>query len=157
MALPIIGLIANLIGIGKEALGNRAKLKSLKAKQEFKIVEAQTNAVVDNIISNTDSDNAIDLETARNKRFTIKDEVVTYMFLTPVFIATITPFLQAYKSGIWTNLAQDIKVSYEALNSLPDWYMYILFAIVIDVLGFRSFARPIIKSWTDKLSGKSKI
>lgn len=150
--LPFIGLIANLLGIGGKALENRAKLKNLKAEQEFKIIEAQTSALVDRITSNTDSDNAIDLETARNKRFTIKDEVITYTFLTPVFIATITPFLQAYKSGIWINLAQDIKVSYEALNALPDWYMYVLFAVIIDVLGFRSFARPFVKAWTNKIT-----
>lgn len=154
--LDFIGIIGNILGIGGKALQNRAKLKQLKAEQEFKIIEAETNAVVDRIISNTDSDNAIDLETARNKKFTIKDEVITYTFLTPVFIATITPFLQAYKSGIWTNLAQDIEVSYEALNSLPDWYMYVLFAIIIDVLGFRSFARPFVKAWTSKISGKLK-
>lgn len=152
--LQIIGIITNLLGIGKEALANKAKLKQLKVEQQFKIIEAETKAIVDRVISNTDSDNAIDLQTARNKRFTIKDEVVTYMFLTPVFIATITPFLQAYKSKVWTNLAQDIKISYENLNALPNWYMVVLFAIVIDVLGFRSFARPFVKSWTNKLSGK---
>lgn len=155
MALPLLGIIGNLLGIGANALENRAKLKNLKATQEHEIIKAQTNAIVDNIVSNTDSDNAIDLETVRNKRFTIKDEVITYTFLTPVFIATITPFLQAYKSGVWTNLAQDIEISYKALNSLPDWYMYVLFAVIIDVLGFRSFARPFIKAWTSKIN-KSK-
>lgn len=152
----ILGVITNLLGIGKEALANRSKLKQLKAEQEHSIIEAQTKAVVDNIINNTISDNAIDLETARNKRFTWKDEIITYMFLTPVFIATATPFLQAYKSGIWTNLAEDIKISYESLNALPDWYMYVLFAIVIDVLGFRSFARPFIKAWSSRIARKLK-
>jgi len=154
--LKFIGLIGNLIGIGGKALENKQKLKQLKAEQEFKIIEAQTGAIVDRIVSNTDSDNAIDLETARGKKFTMKDEIITYIFLTPVFIATITPFLQAYKAGVWTTLAQDIKISYENLNELPDWYMIVLFAIVIDVLGFRSFARPIIKTWTNKISGKIK-
>ena len=154
--LPIIGIITNLLGIGGKALENRSKLKQLKAEQEFQIIEAETKAIVDRVISNTDSDNAIDLQTARNKKFTMKDEVITYMFLIPVFIATITPFLQAYKSEVWTNLAQDIKVSYENLNALPDWYMVVLFAIVIDVLGFRSFARPIVQSWTNRISGKFK-
>lgn len=154
--LSFIGIIAELLGIGKEALSNRAKLKQLKAEQGHEIIKAQTKATVDRITSNTDSDNQIDLQTARNKRFTSKDEIVTYMFLIPVFIATITPFLQAFKSGIWTNLAEDIKISYENLNALPSWYMIVLFAIVIDVLGFRSFARPLVKSWSNRLSGKLK-
>ena len=70
----------------------------------------------------------------------------------PVFIATATPFIQAFNSGNWTKLAEDIKVSYTNLNALPDWYMYVLFAIIIDVLGFRSFARKLI----DKYIGKPK-
>ena len=81
-----------------------------------------------------------------------KDEIVTYTFLTPVFIATATPFIQAFNADNWTRLAEDIKISYTALNALPDWYMYVLFAIIIDVLGFRSFARKLV----DKYIGKSK-
>ena len=57
--MGILGLIGNLLGIGKNALENRSKLKQLKAEQQFKILEAQTKAQVDRIMSNTDSDNQI--------------------------------------------------------------------------------------------------
>ena len=33
--MNILGLLGNLLGIGKSALENRAKLKQLKAEQEF--------------------------------------------------------------------------------------------------------------------------
>jgi len=146
-----LGVIGNIIGIGKDALNNRAELKKLQAVQEHQIIKAQTAAVVDRITSNTDSDNEIDMITARDKRFTKKDEIVTYTFLMPVFIATATPFIQAFNTSDWTTLAESIKLSYENLNELPDWYMYVLFAIIIDVLGFRSFARKIV----DKYMGKT--
>jgi hypothetical protein len=145
--MGIFNIIADLLGIGKSALENKAKLKRLKQEQDFAIIEAQTKANVDRIMSNTDSDNQIDLITAQQKDKTFKDEVITYLFLTPVFIATITPFIIAFKEGNFTNLADDIRISYENLDKLPDWYKYVLGAIVIDVLGFRSFARKLVDKY----------
>jgi hypothetical protein len=145
--MGIFNIIADLLGIGKSALENKAKLKRLKQEQDFAIIEAQTKANVDRIMSNTDSDNQIDLITAQQKDKTFKDEVITYLFLTPVVIATITPFIIAFKEGNFTNLADDIRISYENLDKLPDWYKYVLGAIVIDVLGFRSFARKLVDKY----------
>ena len=145
--LGLFKLLGNLIGIGKDALENKAKLKRLKQEQEFSIIEAQTKANVDRILSNTDSDNQIDLITAQQKNNTLKDEVVTYLFLIPVFIATVSPFIIAFKENNFTHLPQDIRVSYENLNQLPNWYKYVLGAIIIDVLGFRSFARKLVDKY----------
>ena len=142
--MGIIGIISNLLGIGKGFLENKAKIKTLKQQQDFAIIEAQTKANVDRILSNTDSDNQIDLITAQDKKHTLKDEVVTYLFLIPVIIATVTPFIIAYKENNFVNLSEDIRLSYENLNQLPDWYKYVLAAIIIDVLGFRSFARKVV-------------
>ena len=142
--MSIFSLIGNLLGIGKDFLSNRSKLKQIKAEQEFAIIEAQTKAQVDRILSNTDSDNQIDLITAQDKKHSLKDEVITYLFLIPVIIATVTPFIIAYKENNFVNLSEDIRLSYENLNQLPDWYKYVLAAIIIDVLGFRSFARKIV-------------
>ena len=145
--MSILSLIGNLLGIGKDALNNRAELKRLKVQQEHSIIEAQTKAQVDRILSNTDSDNQIDLITAQDKKHTLKDEVVTYLFLIPVIIATVTPFIIAYKENNFTDLSEDIRLSYENLNQLPNWYKYVLGAIIIDVLGFRSFARKILSKY----------
>ena len=145
--MKILQILGSILGIGKDALNNKAELKRLKAKQEHSIIEAQTKAQVDRILSNTDSDNQIDLITAQDKKHTLKDEVITYLFLIPVVIATVSPFIIAYKESNFTNLPQDIKVSYENLDMLPNWYKYVLGAIVIDVLGFRSFARKLIEKY----------
>ena len=145
--MNILNLISSLLGIGKDALNNRAELKRLKAQQEHSIIEAQTKAQVDRILSNTDSDNQIDLITAQDKKHSLKDEVITYLFLIPVVIATVTPFIIAFKESNFINLSDDIRISYENLDKLPNWYKYVLGAIVIDVLGFRSFARKIVDKY----------
>lgn len=151
-----IGIIGNLLGIGGNFLQNKAKLKELKQVQEHEIVKAETGAIVKRINSNTDSDNQIDLITARNKKHTFKDEIITYVFLTPVLVATATPFIIAYQESDWVNILLDMKESYEALDQLPTWYKYVLFAIVVDVLGFRSFARKIVDRYHTKQEIKLK-
>tara|TARA_R110002020_G_scaffold202410_2_gene405555 strand:- start:237 stop:692 length:456 start_codon:yes stop_codon:yes gene_type:complete len=141
------GAISNLLGIGRDALNNRAKRKELEAIQGHEIIKAQTDAIVDRIKNNTSSDNEIDLITARNKKYTWKDEVITYLFLIPVVVASATPFIIAYENNDWVNMNKFVKDSYVSLDLLPEWYKYVLGLVVIDVLGFRSFARKLVDKW----------
>ena len=129
--MKLFNIIGNLLGIGKDALNNRAKLKQLEAEQRFKITEATTNASVDRIISNTESDNQIDLITAQNKKYTFKDEIVTYLFLVPVIVATIVPFISAFESGQWNELNVLVKVVPCSIIKLyfPAAMMLVLFHI----------------------------
>lgn len=151
--MSVFGIIADLLGIGKNALENRSKQKLLEAEQKHEITKAQTKATVDRIMSNTDADNNIDLITAENKKYTWKDEIVTYLFLIPIFVATIQPFIIAFKTDGWVNLNDLTLNSYLSLDQLPTWYKWVLGAVIIDVLGFRSFARKLI----DKYITGSKV
>ncbi|MGK0447029.1 MAG: hypothetical protein ACJA2M_000800 [Polaribacter sp.] len=155
--MNILGLIGNLLGIGKSALDNRAKLKQLKSEQEFKIIEATTTASVYRIMNNTESDNQIDLITAENKKYTYKDEIITYLFLMPVAIATLVPFIIALKTNDWVNLNSLTLESYQSLDKLPTWYKYALAAVIIDVLGFRSFARKLLDKYAEKVDIKKQL
>ena len=148
--MGIFAIIGNLLGIGKSFLENRMKRKQLEAEQRHEIIKAETSAVVDRITSNTKADNDIDLITARNKKYTWKDEVITYLFLVPIFIASVTPFIIAYQNNDWVNMNVFIKDSYNSLDQLPEWYKYVLGAVVIDVLGFRSFMRQVVSKWLNK-------
>ena len=150
----IFTVIGNLLGIGKSFLDNRMKRKELEAVQRHEIIKAETTAVVDRITSNTKADNDIDLGTARNKKYTLKDEVITYLFLVPIFIASFTPFVIAYQNNEWHNMNVFIRDSYQSLDQLPEWYKYVLGMVVIDVLGFRSFMRQIVSKWINKGSKK---
>ena len=155
--MGVFSLIGNLLGIGKSALDNRARLKQSKSEQQFKIVEATTNATVDRIMSNTESDNQIDYITAQNKKYTYKDEIITYLFLVPVAIATIVPFIIAFKTDDWVNLNALTLDSYESLDKLPNWYKWALAAVIIDVLGFRSFARKLLDKYAEKIDIKKQL
>jgi hypothetical protein len=155
--MNILGIIGNILGIGKSALDNRAKLKQLKSEQQFKIIEATTTASVDRIMNNTESDNQIDLITAENKKYTYKDEIITYLFLMPVAIATFVPFIIAFKTNDWVNLNTLTLDSYRSLDKLPTWYKWALAAVIIDVLGFRSFARKLLDKYAEKVDVKKQL
>ena len=91
--MKILGLITDLLGIGGNWVKNKQEAKRLKQIQEHEIIKAETELLVSRIKSNLESDNQIDLITAQNKKHSLKDEVVTYLFLTPVFVATLSPFI----------------------------------------------------------------
>ena len=154
--MGIWGLLLNVIGIGKDALSSRAKLKEVKQSQEFKIIEAQTAATVNRITSNTSSDNEIDLITSRDKKYTWKDDIVSYLFLTPLLSSSIIPFILAFKTGDWGDLNNSLMVSYENLKELPVWYQIGLGMVVIDILGFRSVSRPLIEAMSDRFIKNKK-
>jgi len=141
------GIILNIIGIGKDALKRKQERNKQRDESKQKIEEAITEAKVTRILSNNEADNSIDIITAENKKYTLKDEVVTYLFLVPVVIATITPFLISSSTGEWLTLSENIEQSYKNLDNLPTWYKWVVGLIVIDVLGFRSFARKVIDKY----------
>ena len=140
----------NVIGIGKGALESKQKRKQAELDSRLKIEVARANAQVTRINSNTISDNEIDLITAQNKSKTFKDEFLTYLLLMPLVVATIEPFIRAWKSNTWVKLNEYFLETYTNLDKLPDWWMYAFFAVIIDVLGFRSFARKIVNNLMDK-------
>jgi hypothetical protein len=141
--MKILGLITDLLGIGGNWVKNKQEAKRLKQIQEHEIIKAETELLVSRIKSNLESDNQIDLITAQNKKYSFKDEVVTYLFLTPVFVATLSPFITLI-FDLDIDFNEILKESYYSLNELPEFYKYILYAVIIDVLGFRSFARELI-------------
>lgn len=149
--MKLLSIIGNLFGIGKDYLANRARLKQAKSDQEFEITKAETDARVNRINSETEGDLSIDLITARNKKYTFKDEILTYLFLMPVVVATIVPFFQAMSiDGSWVELNLYFRDSYATLDLLPQWYKWVLGAVVVDVLGFRSFARKLVDMYLNR-------
>jgi hypothetical protein len=152
-----LGLIGNLLGIGKGALERRSALKKAKLDSDLKVIEARANAQVTRINSNTVSDNQLDLMAKEQQSTSYKDEVVSFIFLMPLVVATINPFLVAYKTSDWLNLTQSFVESYDALNSFPTWYIVGVVLVVIDILGFRSFLRKAFTAWLDKTMSKYDI
>ena len=145
-----LGLISNLLGIGKGALERRSALKKAKLESDLKVIEARANAQVTRINSNTVSDNQLDLMAKEQQATSYKDEVVSFIFLMPLVVATLTPFLIAYNTSNWITLIDQFVKSYDSLNKFPTWYIVGVVLVVIDILGFRSFLRKAFTAWLDK-------
>ena len=149
-----LGLIGNLLGIGEGALERRSALKKAKLDSDLKVIEARANAQVARINSNTVSDNQLDLMAKEQQATSYKDEVVSFIFLMPLVVATVNPFLVAYKTSNWIGLTEQFVKSYDSLNKFPTWYIVGVVLVVIDILGFRSFLRKAFTAWLDRKISK---
>ena len=149
-----LGLIGNLLGIGEGALERRSALKKAKLDSDLKVIEARANAQVTRINSNTVSDNQLDLMAKEQQATSYKDEVVSFIFLMPLVVATVNPFLVAYKTSNWIGLTEQFVKSYDSLNKFPTWYIVGVVLVVIDILGFRSFLRKAFTAWLDRKISK---
>jgi len=147
-------LVGNLLGIGAGALERKSKLKELKAqnaqqilmaetKSKVKVIEAQTQRT----ISNDEADNRMDWEGQKQKSKSWKDDVLTYLILSPFASAVITPYIKAYKSQDWTQLVPDTSESFETLAKMPEFYMWALLLVIVDVLAFRRIAFSVFKDF----------
>lgn len=136
-----------IIGIIKDIFQGRREIKKLEIEQKKSIIIAETKRIE----ANTIADNDIDYLTVNDKKYTYKDDILVYLFLVPVFSATVVPFIRAFNSSTFESLNKYILESYTNLNTLPIWYKYVLAAIVIDVLGFRSFTRLFVQNYSEKL------
>ena len=149
-----LGLIGDLLGIGEGALERRSALKKAKLDSNLKVIEARANAQVTRINSNTVSDNQLDLMAKEQQATSYKDEVVSFIFLMPLVVATVNPFLVAYKTSNWVGLTEQFVESYDSLNKFPTWYIVGVVLVVIDILGFRSFLRKAFTAWLDRKISK---
>ena len=149
-----LGLIGDLLGIGEGALERRSALKKAKLDSDLKVIEARANAQVTRINSNTVSDNQLDLMAKEQQATSYKDEVVSFIFLMPLVVATVNPFLVAYKTSNWIGLTEQFVKSYDSLNKFPTWYIVGVVLVVIDILGFRSFLRKAFTAWLDRKISK---
>ena len=124
------------------------------SKIDLKVIEARANAQVTRINSNTVSDNQLDLMAKEQQATSYKDEVVSFIFLMPLVVATVNPFLVAYKTSNWIGLTEQFVKSYDSLNKFPTWYIVGVVLVVIDILGFRSFLRKAFTAWLDRKISK---
>ena len=147
-----LGLVGNLLGIGKGALERRSKLKQLKAEHAQAILMAETKSKVAVIeaqtqraLTNDEADNRIDWEMTKQKAKSWKDDIITYLVLTPLAVAIFIPFIAAYKTSDWISINANMVKSFEALALLPEWYKWVLGAVIVDALAFRRIAYSLIK------------
>ncbi len=146
------GAFGKVLGIGKGYVEAKQHQKLVKIESETKIIEAETDARVNRTMSNTNADNLMDELAARDKKNTFKDDYLIYLGSLPLLIASLSPFIVCYYTNSWEKLLPNFIEAWKSLSSMPEWYPWILAAVYVDVLGFRSFARQFLKSFSNRFS-----
>ncbi|CAK2239678.1 hypothetical protein VCRA2118O236_880001 [Vibrio crassostreae] len=85
---------------------------------------------------------AADLDRVSLKERGLKDEFI----LLVVFVPLILSFIPDY--------AEYVQEGFKALEFVPEYYWYIVGAVVIDTFGFRSMVRYLLEFFSFKFRGK---
>lgn len=129
MLSALIGPIANLAGSWMES-----KVEKVKADGQAKVAQAKAKAVVAEKVATGEV--AWEKSMADATDGSWKDEFALVVLLLPailVFIPSMTEYVRA---------------GFEVLNTLPDWYQYLLFIAVSSSFGIKGVGQAM------KLMGK---
>ncbi len=136
----MIGAIANLITGGIDAYKQHGINKAAELKRKDEIEQAKHEAKVNRLAKGEEK--AADLDELSIKDRGWKDEFI----LLVVFIPLLLSFLPDY--------AQTVAAGFEALQAIPDYYWYVVAAVVIDTLGMRAMLRYLLEFFSHKFRGK---
>ena len=125
----LIGPIANLAGSWMES-----KVEKVKADGQAKVAEAKAKAVVAEKVAAGEV--AWEKSMADATDGSWKDEFALIVLLLPAILVFIPSMTEYVRSG------------FEVLNTLPDWYQYLLFIAVSSSFGIKGVGQAI------KLMGK---
>ena len=125
----LIGLIANLAGSWMES-----KVEKVKADGQAKVAEAKAKAVVAEKVAAGEV--AWEKSMADATDGSWKDEFALIVLLLPAILVFIPSMTEYVRSG------------FEVLNTLPDWYQYLLFIAVSSSFGIKGVGQAM------KLMGK---
>ncbi|EGQ7984202.1 hypothetical protein HJA60_004282 [Vibrio vulnificus] len=117
---------------------NQNEANKLKRKDEFE--QEQHNAKVKRLQSG--DENAANLDMVSLKDRGLKDDFI----LLVVFMPLILTFIPEY--------APHVDAGFTALQVVPEYYWYIVAAVVIDTFGFRSMVRYLLEFFSFKFRGK---
>ena len=131
MLQALIGPIANLAGSWMNS-----KVEKVKAEGQAKVAQAKAKAVVAEKVATGEVEWEKAMADAADGGW--KDEFALVVLLLPailVFIPSMTEYVRA---------------GFEVLNTLPDWYQYLLFIAVSSSFGIKGVGQAM------KLMGKKK-
>ena len=119
MWTALIGPIANIAGSWMDG-----KVEQTKAKAATNVAKAKAEAVIMEKKATGEID--WDLEMAKGRHSSWKDEWLVILFSIPLILAFIPGMEGVVKNG------------FEQLNKMPEWYQYSLGVIVAASFGVRS-------------------
>jgi hypothetical protein len=138
-------ILGKLFGAGETWVEAKTKQATLKVENKIALDQAKTNASITKEQKDADATNDIDLIAVKNQRFTWTDEYIKVLFTLP-FILMFFPWTQEY-------VIQGFK-AFQLYT--PEWYRYVIYAIVISELGMRRMFMKLFDTMSTIRTGKRK-
>ena len=139
----MIGLVKGLFALasgGIDAYRQHNQNEANKLKRRDEIEQEQHNAKVKRLQSGDEHAASLDMVSLKERG--LKDEFILLI----VFIPLILSF--------FPNYAETVRAGFEALQNVPEYYWYVVAAVVIDTFGFRSMVRYLLEFFSFKFRGK---
>ncbi|MFL7011905.1 hypothetical protein [Enterovibrio norvegicus] len=136
----MISAIANLITGGIDAYKQHGINKANKLKRQDDMEQARHDAKVSRLASGDEK--AADLDMVSIKERGLKDEFIMLVVFVPLMLSFIPDYAPYVDAG------------FAALKSVPEYYWYVVAAVVIDTFGFRSMMRYLLEFFAFKFKGK---
>lgn len=142
----MLGLIlGKLFGMGNTWVEAKTKQATLKVENKIALDQAKTNASITKEQKDADACNDIDLIAVKNQRYTWTDEYVKVLFTLP-FALMFFPYTQEF-----------VVEGFKAFQLYtPEWYRYVIYAIVISELGMRRMFMKLFDTMSTIRTGKRK-
>ncbi|WFB47848.1 hypothetical protein [Vibrio coralliilyticus] len=136
----MIGALFNLVTGGIDAYKQHGINKANALKRKDEIDQERHSAKVKRLQSGDEK--AANLDEVSIRERGLKDEFIMLV----VFIPLILSFIPDYAGYV-----QD---GFKALEFVPEYYWYIVGAVVIDTFGFRSMVRYLLEFFSFRFRGK---
>ncbi|PMI40724.1 hypothetical protein BCU46_04815 [Enterovibrio norvegicus] len=136
----MISAIANLITGGIDAYKQHGINKANKLKRQDDMEQARHDAKLGRLKNGDEK--AADLDMVSIKERGLKDEFIMLVVFVPLMLSFIPDYAPYVDAG------------FAALKSVPEYYWYVVAAVVIDTFGFRSMVRYLLEFFAFKFKGK---
>lgn len=137
--------LGKLFGMGETWVEAKTKQATAEVENKIALSQATTQAKITIKQKDADATNDIDLLAVKNQRFTWTDEYVKVIFTLP-FILMFFPYTQPY-----------VIEGFKAFQLYtPEWFKYVIYAIVVSELGMRRMFMTLFETMTTMRTGKRK-
>jgi hypothetical protein len=124
--LALLGSLFNFAAAPVKAWQER---KTLEATQEHEVIVLRHQAKIKQIATGQAQDYDLDRIATENMNHSWKDELILFIFLTPLIMA------------FFPQTATDALAGFKVIESMPIWYTSIIIGIVVVIYGMRGMLR----------------
>ena len=138
--LSVLGSIGSaIVGGVSDYFNTKQEIKKVEVEAKKDVIVAEAKAKIRRLEKEAEQDYNLDLEATKNMQNSWKDEVILVIFLTPLVLSFIPEYVDVVSKG------------FDALDKMPDWYMYLVVGMVVVIYGMRGLLKAVLSK---KLEGK---